>query len=110
MEVPTRRHHARPRWCALLHVGQYGRRLAIGLCTMNERHLYTLCLLASILGSCFAGRPLERRVAVRNAGPLSTVTARQHPGGRNEGPLGFQAPVSRSYLYEELVARGIRPE
>lgn len=38
------------------------------------------------------------------------MVAREHAGGHDEGPLGFWAPISRSRLYEELAADGIRAE
>jgi hypothetical protein len=60
--------------------------------------------------ACFAGGNAPPGTATRNAATLSLVTARERAGGKNEGPLGFAAPVSRSGLYEELLSKKIRAE
>lgn len=67
-------------------------------------------VLAASTAACFAGDRTEPNTATRNAGTLSLFTAREQAGGHDEGPLGFTAPVSRSHLYEELAAQGIRAE
>lgn len=81
---------------------------------MSERRVRGAALLAVALGAalaaCPGGRRLEGDNSVRNAGTLSALTARERPGGENEGPLGFWAPVSRSYLYAELASQGIQAE
>lgn len=74
-------------------------------------HALSISLLVVAAGTaCFKGESTTPGTATRNAGTLSLVTAREHAGGHNEGPLGFTAPVSRSGLYEELASQGIRPE
>lgn len=70
----------------------------------------TAIAIAATSAACFAGERTTPGTATQNAGPLSLVTAREHAGGKNEGPLGFSAPVSRSHLYEELRAQGIEAE
>jgi hypothetical protein len=60
--------------------------------------------------ACFKGEPTEPGTTTRNSATLSVVMAREHAGGKNEGPLGFQAPLSRSLLYDDLRASGIRAE
>lgn len=67
-------------------------------------------LVSAATAACFAGESTTSGTATRNAGTASLVTAREHAGGDNEGPLGFTAPISRSHLYEELEAKGIRAE
>jgi hypothetical protein len=73
-------------------------------------HLALAAVLASAAAACFAGERTTPGTGRRNLGTLSLVTAREQAGGKNEGPLGFSAPVSRSELYEELSAKGIRAE
>lgn len=69
-----------------------------------------IVLVAAATAACFAGTSTTPGNATRNAGTASLVTAREHAGGKNEGPLGFTAPMSRSGLYEELAAQGIKAE
>jgi hypothetical protein len=66
--------------------------------------------LGALHGSCIPGRTIDNRNVVRNGGVASEFVARPNAGGHNEGPPGFLAPVSRSYLYEELASQGIHPE
>lgn len=70
----------------------------------------TLAIALAATSACFAGTSTTPGNATRNAGTASLVTAREQAGGKNEGPLGFVAPVSRSRLYEELASKGIRAE
>ena len=78
--------------------------------TRAGAHLAFAFVLAAAAAACFAGERTTPGSATRNAGTASLVLAREHAGGSNEGPLGFTAPMSRSHLYEELVAEGIRAE
>lgn len=82
---------------------------------MTEPHaILPRLLVASVLtaasAACFAGSPASGTSATRNGGVVSELTAREEAGGKDEGPLGFWAPVSRSALYEELAQDGIRAE
>lgn len=83
---------------------------------MSERlvragtHLALVGVVAAVTAACFAGDPTTPGTATRNGGTASLVTAREQAGGHKEGLLGFSAPVSRSHLYEELLADGIRAE
>lgn len=74
------------------------------------RVLLAAVVVAASTAACFAGDRVEPSAGVRNGGVLSLVTAREQAGGHAEGPLGFTAPLSRSHLYEELAADGIRAE
>jgi hypothetical protein len=76
---------------------------------MSGRALFAVVVAAAVAG-CFKGDPNMPGTTTRNAGTLSLVTAREEAGGKNEGPLGFTAPISRSALYDELAAKGIRAE
>lgn len=79
---------------------------------MSERRANAalLFVLVASTAACFAGESTTSGTATRNAGTASLFTARHWAGGDNDGPLGFTAPVSRSGLYAELTAKGIRPE
>lgn len=77
---------------------------------MNRTILAASILFGAAAAACFEGERTTPGTATRNAGTLSLVTAREHAGGKNEGPLGFSAPISRSHLYEELHAKGIDAE
>lgn len=80
---------------------------------MSDRRaslLAALVLASAGAGSCFAGKTTEPGTATRNVGTASLVTAREHAGGKNEGPLGWTTAISRSALYEELGNEGIRAE
>lgn len=80
---------------------------------MSERRVHVLfgaVLLSAATAACFSGDRTTPGTATRNAGTASLFVAREHAGGKNEGPLGFAAPISRSHLYEELQSKGIRPE
>lgn len=77
---------------------------------MNSRVPVFCVLLGLAAAACFRGERTEPGTATRNAGAASLVLARERAGGSTEGPLGFQAPISRSGLYEELKVSGIRPE
>lgn len=74
------------------------------------RRLLAFAVLGAATAACFAGERTTPGTATRNLGTASLVTAREHAGGKNEGPLGFVAPISRSHLYEELEGKGIRAE
>ena len=74
---------------------------------MKKTLFVAMILGAAGAAGCFKGERTTPGTATRNAGTLSLVTAREHAGGKNEGPLGFSAPISRSHLYEELKAKGI---
>lgn len=73
-------------------------------------HVALAVVLAAATAACFAGDRTTPGTATRNGGTASLVTAREQAGGHNEGPLGFTAPVSRSHLYDELLAEGIHAE
>ncbi|WP_394845040.1 hypothetical protein LZC95_49310 [Pendulispora brunnea] len=70
--------------------------------------LSTLVCAAAV--ACFKGERLAAETPTTNSGPASLIVAREQAGGKNEGPLGYAAPVSRSHLYDELAAQGIHPE
>lgn len=67
-------------------------------------------LLLALGAACTRGTPVDPHSATRNGPVVSALTARARAGGDNEGPLGFLAPPSRSFLYDELAAQNIRPE
>jgi hypothetical protein len=81
-----------------MHVVAFGLRRSVAL------------VVAVSVTACYAGENIAPGTATRNTAALSQITARERAGGKNEGPLGFAASVSRSPLYDELVARNIRPE
>lgn len=76
---------------------------------MSERATAFLVLLFAG-AACTRGTALDSHAATRNGPVVSEFAARPRAGGDNEGPLGFRAPTSRSFLYEELAAQNIRPE
>jgi len=78
--------------------------------TRFAAHVVLAAALAVAATACFAGDRTTPGTATRNGGTASLVLAREQAGGNDEGPLGFWAPVSRSRLYEELAADGIRAE
>jgi hypothetical protein len=77
---------------------------------VNSRWLALTLVLAATLAACFRGERTEPGTATRNGGTTSLFVARERAGGKAEGPLGFAAPLSRSRLYDDLAAMGIRAE
>jgi hypothetical protein len=75
----------------------------------SERALVASVLVAACAG-CFAGSEAASGSATLNGSTASLVTARQWAGGKDEGPLGFTAGVSRSLLVDELRRQGVYPE
>ena len=73
-------------------------------------HAALLASLVAAFTACFAGRRAEPGSSTRNGWIASEFVGRPQAGGHNEGPMGFLTAGSRSRLYDELAARGIRAE
>src|SRR4051812_29487243 len=78
---------------------------------MNDRaHILLALGVIAGMSACLAGNSVAPGTSYRNGSTTSEFIARPWAGGSNEGPLGFNSPLSQSHLYQELAEEGIHPE